>query len=92
MRSGHMPGAKSLPSGVFSQNGHLKSLAELRETITNAGIDLEKPVVTSCGSGITAAIITLALHSLGHTDNTLYDGSWSQWGSRADTQIVTGKE
>ncbi|MGO4439975.1 3-mercaptopyruvate sulfurtransferase [Rhizobium sp. RAF56] len=90
MRSGHMPGARSLPSGVFSTNGKFKSLADLRQTITDAGIDLAKPVVTSCGSGITAAIVTLALESLGHTDNRLYDGSWSEWGSRADTPIVTG--
>lgn len=92
MRSGHMPGAKSLPSGVFSTGGKLKSLDALRETIEAAGIDLDKPVVTSCGSGVTAAIIMLALQSLGHTDNTLYDGSWSEWGSRADTPVVTGKE
>ncbi|MCV9960432.1 3-mercaptopyruvate sulfurtransferase [Pararhizobium sp. BT-229] len=92
MRSGHMPGARSLPSGVFSTGGKLKSLDSLKETIEAAGIDLTKPVVTSCGSGLTAAIITLALQSLGHTDNTLYDGSWSEWGSRADTPVVTGKE
>ena len=92
MRSGHMPGAKSLPSGVFSTGGKLKSLDALRETIEAVGIDLDKPVVTSCGSGVTAAIIMLALQSLGHTDNTLYDGSWSEWGSRADTPVVTGKE
>ena len=92
MRSGHMPGAKSLPSGVFATNGKFKSLPELRETIEKAGIDLDKPVVTTCGSGITAAIITLALESLGHTGNRLYDGSWSEWGSRADTPIVTGQD
>ncbi len=92
MRSGHMPGAKSLPSGVFATNGKFKSLPELRETIEKAGIDLEKPVVTTCGSGITAAIITLALESLGHGNNKLYDGSWSEWGSRADTPIVTGQD
>ena len=92
MRSGHMPGAKSLPSGVFSVGGRFKSLEALRETIEAAGIDLDKPVVTTCGSGITAAIITLALQSLGHTDNRLYDGSWSEWGSRSDTSVVTGKE
>lgn len=92
MRSGHMPGARSLPSGVFSTNGKFKSLSELKQTIEAAGIDLEKPVVTTCGSGVTAAIITLALESLGHTDNRLYDGSWSEWGGRSDTPVVTGKE
>ncbi|MEZ2131466.1 MULTISPECIES: 3-mercaptopyruvate sulfurtransferase [unclassified Sinorhizobium] len=90
MRSGHMPGARSLPSGVFSNGGKFKSLPELRATIEGAGVDLDKPVVTSCGSGITAAIITLALESLGHTDNKLYDGSWSEWGSRPDTPVATG--
>jgi thiosulfate/3-mercaptopyruvate sulfurtransferase len=90
MRSGHMPGARSLPSGVFANQGRFKSLPELKQTIEDAGIDLSKPVVTSCGSGITAAIITLALESLGHTDNKLYDGSWSEWGSREDTPVVTG--
>ncbi|MDQ0135108.1 thiosulfate/3-mercaptopyruvate sulfurtransferase [Neorhizobium galegae] len=90
MRSGHMPGALSLPSGTFSVNGKLRSLPELQKAIEDAGIDFGQPVVTSCGSGITAAIITLALESLGHEDNALYDGSWSEWGSRQDTPVVTG--
>ncbi|WP_198539776.1 3-mercaptopyruvate sulfurtransferase [Rhizobium sp. LCM 4573] len=90
MRSGHMPGARSLPSGTFSKNGKLRPLSELRQAIEDAGIDFGRPVVTSCGSGITAAIITLALESLGHQDNALYDGSWSEWGSREDTPIVSG--
>lgn len=92
MRSGHMPGAKNMPSGTFSVDGHFKDLDELRGLFDEAGVDLSKPVVTSCGSGVTAAIITLALHSLGHEDNTLYDGSWSQWGGRDDTPVVTGKD
>ncbi len=92
MRSGHMPGARSLPSGVFSEGGRLKNLDALRQTFANAGIDLTKPVVTTCGSGVTAAIITLALQSLGHTDNTLYDGSWSEWGGRPDTPVAIGRE
>ncbi|MET3599382.1 3-mercaptopyruvate sulfurtransferase [Martelella mangrovi] len=91
MRSGHMPGAKNLPATAFSENGRFRSNDELRAMFTEAGIDLDQPVVTSCGSGVTAAIITLALESLGHTDNSLYDGSWSQWGGRDDTEIVTGK-
>ncbi|ACP25267.1 thiosulfate sulfurtransferase [Sinorhizobium fredii NGR234] len=92
MRSGHMPGARSLPSGVFSEGGKLKDLDALRQTFANAGVDLTKPVVTTCGSGVTAAIITLALQSLGHTDNTLYDGSWSEWGGRLDTPVAIGRE
>ncbi|RDL51721.1 3-mercaptopyruvate sulfurtransferase [Ensifer sp. M14] len=92
MRSGHMPGARSLPSTTFSENGKLKDLDTLRKTFAEAGVDLSKPVVTTCGSGVTAAIITLALQSLGHTDNTLYDGSWSEWGGRSDTPVVTGSE
>lgn len=91
MRSGHMPGAFNVPISTLSQNGYLKPLAELRQTLRQAGIDPEKPVVTTCGSGVTAAVITLALHSLGHTDNRLYDGSWSEWGSRDDTPIKTGE-
>lgn len=90
MRSGHMPGARSLPSGTFSTSGKLRPLSELRQAIEDAGIDFGRPVITSCGSGITAAIITLALESLGHEDNALYDGSWSEWGSREDTPIVAG--
>jgi thiosulfate/3-mercaptopyruvate sulfurtransferase len=92
VRSGHMPGAKNVPGAILSENGKFKSLPELRKTIEASGIDLSRPVVTSCGSGITAAIITLALTSLGHTDNTLYDGSWTEWGGLDDTPIVTGKD
>ncbi|TIW48275.1 MAG: sulfurtransferase [Mesorhizobium sp.] len=64
----------------------------LRKVIEDAGIDLSKPVVTSCGSGVTAAAITLALETLGHTDNRLYDGSWTEWGGLSDTPVVTGKD
>ncbi len=90
LRSGHMPGAHNLPAGAFSTNGKLKPLAELHQIIKDSGIVLDQPVVTTCGSGITAAIITLALVSLGHDNNALYDGSWTEWGSRNDTPIVTG--
>lgn len=91
MRSGHMPGARNVPVGTLSEDGELKSLNSLREIFADAGVDLNKPVVTSCGSGVTAAVITLALTSLGHEDNRLYDGSWSEWGSRQDTPVVTGE-
>jgi thiosulfate/3-mercaptopyruvate sulfurtransferase len=92
IRSGHMPGAKSMPSGTFSVDGRFKDLAALRAHFEQSGIDLSRPVVTTCGSGITAAIITLALHSLGHENNTLYDGSWSEWGGRDDTPVATGRD
>ncbi|PTE11831.1 3-mercaptopyruvate sulfurtransferase [Mesorhizobium helmanticense] len=90
IRSGHMPGANNLPSSVLAENGELLSKDRLRKVIEGAGIDLSKPVVTSCGSGITAAAITLALETLGHTDNRLYDGSWTEWGGLSDTPVVTG--
>ncbi|MBB4121841.1 3-mercaptopyruvate sulfurtransferase [Martelella radicis] len=91
MRAGHMPGARNLPATAFSKDGRFLSNAELKALFDEAGIDLNGSVVTSCGSGVTAAIITLALESLGHQNNSLYDGSWSEWGSRDDTAIVTGK-
>lgn len=91
LRSGHMPGARNVPSSALSKDGELLSVEELRAVLENAGLDLSKPVVTSCGSGVTAAAITLALESVGHTDNRLYDGSWTEWGGQADTPVATGK-
>jgi thiosulfate/3-mercaptopyruvate sulfurtransferase len=88
IRAGHMPGANNVPYSALSQNGELLPLEALKEVLEGAGIDLSKPVVTSCGSGVTAAVITLALESLGHTDNRLYDGSWSEWGAQADTPVA----
>ncbi|WP_054310999.1 3-mercaptopyruvate sulfurtransferase [Mesorhizobium sp. 1M-11] len=91
VRAGHMPGAHNLPYSVLSENGVLLPKSKLREIVEQAGIDLSKPVVTSCGSGVTAAVITLALETLGHTDNRLYDGSWTEWGGLLDTPVETGK-
>ncbi len=91
MRSGHMPGARNVPATVLSQDGKLKKLSELRAIFDDAGVDLSQPVVTSCGSGVTAAVISLALASLGHEKNRLYDGSWSEWGGRTDTPVATGE-
>lgn len=90
MRSGHMPNALNVPFSLLSENGRLKPLLELKKVLQTAGIDMERPVVTSCGSGVTAAVITLALQSLGHRHNMLYDGSWAEWGGRSDTKIETG--
>ncbi len=92
MRSGHMPGAFNVPALELARDGKLLPVNELKEKLQASGLDLEKPVVTSCGSGVTAAVITLALESVGHTDNRLYDGSWSEWGSRQDTPVVTGDD
>lgn len=91
VRGGHMPGAKSLPASTLSKDGKLLPPDELKKRFDEAGIDLSKPVVTSCGSGITAAVITLALETLGHSANRLYDGSWTEWGGRSDTPVVKGK-
>ena len=90
VRGGHMPGARSLPASLLSRDGSLLPPDELRTRFEEAGIDLGKPVVTSCGSGVTAAIITLALETLGHPANRLYDGSWTEWGGRSDTPVETG--
>jgi len=89
LRSGHMPGAFNLPyDALLTAEGTLRPADELRTLFAGAGIDLDGPVVTSCGSGVSAAVLLLALHRLGHRDHALYDGSWSEWGSRDDTPVV----
>lgn len=91
LRSGHMPGAFSTPfTELLNADGTMKSNDGLRQVFEDAGVDLSRPATTSCGSGVTAAVITLALTLLGHKDLSLYDGSWSEWGSRTDTPVVTG--
>jgi len=91
MRSGHMPGAKNLPfSDLMHDDGTAKDPAAVKALLEAAGIDLSKPVTTTCGSGVTAAVLTLALTMAGASNLTLYDGSWSEWGGRDDTDVVTG--
>jgi thiosulfate/3-mercaptopyruvate sulfurtransferase len=90
MRSGHKPGASKVPASSLSRDGKMLPIKELQELFDKKGIDLRRPVVTSCGSGVTAAVITLALESVGHRDNKLYDGSWTEWGGRSDTPVETG--
>lgn len=92
VRGGHMPGARNVPVASLSRNGELLPLPELRKVLEDSGLDLSNPVVTSCGSGVTAAVISLALQSVGHQDNRLYDGSWTEWGGLMDTPVVTGKD
>ncbi|MHB2264847.1 3-mercaptopyruvate sulfurtransferase [Aliihoeflea sp. PC F10.4] len=90
MRSGHIPGAVNVPATGLSKDGKLLPVNELRDLLHEKGVDLDRPVVTSCGSGVTAAVITLALESVGHRNNRLYDGSWTEWGGRSDTPVETG--
>lgn len=91
LRSGHIPGAKNVPFGnVLNEDGTMKDPDALRQTFETAGVNLDKPAITSCGSGVTAAVLCLALERMGKTDYSLYDGSWSEWGMYADLPIETG--
>jgi thiosulfate/3-mercaptopyruvate sulfurtransferase len=92
MRSGHMPGAKSLPSGSFFANGKFKSLSELQEDDRGCRYRPLQACRHQLRLGRHGCDHHAGAESLGHTDNTLYDGSWSEWGSRDDTPVVTGKE
>jgi thiosulfate/3-mercaptopyruvate sulfurtransferase len=87
LRSGHMPGAFNVPFDLLVENGTLVSRERIAKAFTDAGVDLGKPIITSCGSGMTAAILTFALESIGTTAVGLYDGSWTEWGSRPDTPV-----
>jgi thiosulfate/3-mercaptopyruvate sulfurtransferase len=90
LRSGHIPGAHNLPYGrLLKEDGTLKSPAELEALFHEAGVDLSKPVVTSCGSGITASVLALALAVIGHRRTAVYDGSWSEWGGDQRLPIET---
>jgi thiosulfate/3-mercaptopyruvate sulfurtransferase len=90
LRSGHMPGAHNVPYGqVLNGDGTLKPAAELEAIFEKAGIDHHKPVVTSCGSGITACVLALALAETGHIRTSVYDGSWAEWGADDSLPIET---
>jgi thiosulfate/3-mercaptopyruvate sulfurtransferase len=91
LRAGHIPGSRNLPFGtLLNEDKTMKEGAELRAAFEAAGIDLDRPVITTCGSGVTAAILALALERLGHHEWSLYDGSWAEWGAFPTVSVATG--
>jgi thiosulfate/3-mercaptopyruvate sulfurtransferase len=90
LRGGHMPGALNLPWSAVVEGGALLPAERLRQAFEMAGIDAKAPIVTTCGSGVSAAVLALALARLGRFDVPVYDGSWTEWGGRADTPVATG--
>ncbi len=91
LRAGHIPGSRSLPyTTLLNDNKTMKSPDECREIFEAAGVDLDKPIITSCGSGVTAAVLALALERMGHKHWSLYDGSWAEWGMFPTVPVATG--
>ena len=91
LRSGHMPGAVNVHyRSLLNDDGTLKSEAALQRLFAEKGVDLRAPIVTSCGSGVTASIISLALAQVGAAQTSLYDGSWTEWGGRPEAPVETG--
>ncbi|AUX69306.1 3-mercaptopyruvate sulfurtransferase [Porphyrobacter sp. HT-58-2] len=90
---GRIPGALNLPfTELFNPDGTYRSTEEIRSAFENAGLDMTRPIVASCGSGVTASVLLFALHLIGESDFALYDGSWSEWGADPDTPKAQGPE
>ncbi|WP_026606397.1 3-mercaptopyruvate sulfurtransferase [Methylocapsa acidiphila] len=90
LRSGHIPGSRNLPWREIAADGAIKPADEVKAAFVAAGVDLTRPIITTCGSGVTAAVLLLALETIGKTGVALYDGSWSEWGGRDDLPIAIG--
>lgn len=91
LRSGHIPGSKNVPfSTLLNPDGTMKTVDAIRATFEAAGVNLSKPAITTCGSGVTAAVLSLALERLGHKNHALYDGSWAEWGMYEDLAVEKG--
>ena len=92
LRAGHIPGSRTVPyTTLLNDDRTMKDPDSLRAVFAAAGVDMAKPVITSCGSGVTAAVINLALERIGKTDHALYDGSWTEWGASPTLPVATGE-
>jgi len=91
LRAGHIPGSRSVPfTTLLNDDLTMKDEAGLRAAFAAGGVDLARPIITTCGSGVTAAVLALGLERLGHSSWSLYDGSWTEWGQFATLPIATG--